>query len=384
MPSIRSMSKQFRQSKQPEPGLTTTVNGAKDLGEYIAQVKSMITQIQEDFMREMADSEASMRSQRCHGSSHDFAMQMCGITHGDLIYTETVLTQSSAFLQALAVTNECLDQLEALRKMLVNNKQQKKTAIRRLREFRNYIGSMVESFALQNMVLGTGTGVPKKTSILQERRDREERQRRENLLELSMELEPTQAKSTSRMIQDMIEMTKQNHRTVAKGLIDQANTLMSAMSARHIRNLTEVAERTVGLVKDHEKKCQAFMTQCIRLSAIEYCAKIWWFGTQNPDPDSNNSKNYYIHAEVVHDYGDAVEGKTPTCLDHHFKASRAAAYFEFCAENRPAPRICITVHGNPEGGDNNPLICKYDFDDELAETILTDEAIDQFEEARGV
>lgn len=380
------MSKQSKQSKQP--GLTTTVNGAKDLDEYIAQVSGMITQIQENFKSEMADSEANMRSQRSHGSSHDFAMQMCGITHGDLIYTETVLPQSSAFLQALAVANECLDQLEALRKMLVNNKQQKKTAVRRLREFRNYIGSMVESFALQNMVLGTststGTGAgatiqpPKKTSILQER------QRRENLLELSMELETTETKPTSKMIQDMIEMTKQNHRTVSKGLIDQANTLVSAMRARHIRSLAEVAERTVGLVKDHEKKCQAFMTQCLRLSAIEYCAKIWWFETQNPDPNPNSSKNYYIHAEVVHDYGDAVEGEQPDRFDHHFKASRAAAYFEFCAENRPAPRICITVHGDPdpERGNTSPLICKYELDQEFAETILTDEAIDQFEQAR--
>ena len=352
----------------------------------------MITQIQENFMRELADSEARCRKQRCRGSSHDFAMEMCAITHAGIVYTETKLPQSSAFLQALAVTNECLDQLEALRKMLVNNKQQKKTAIRRLREFRNYIGSMVESFALQNMVLGTSTGTgagatiqpPKKTSILEERRHREELQTRENLLELGMALEPTQPKPTSRMIQDMIEMTKQNHRTVSKGLIDQANTLMSAMRARHIRNLAEVAERTVELVKDHEKKCQAFMTQCLRLSAIEYCAKIWWFGTQNPDPNPNSSKNYYIRAQVVHDYGDAVEGQTPTCLDHHFKASRAAAYFEFCAENRPAPRICITVHGDPDPAHGNtiPLICKYDFDQELAETILTDEAIDQFEETR--
>ena len=392
-PRARYMSKQSKKSKKSkqskQPGLTTTVHGAKDLDEYIAQVSGMIALIQENFMREMADSKANMRSQRCRGSSHDFAMEMCGITHGDLIYTETVLPQSSAFLQALAVANECLDQLEALRKMLVNNKQQKKTAIRRLREFRNYIGSMVESFALQNMVLGTSTGTgagatiqpPKKTSILQERRHR---QRRENLLELSMELEPTQPKPTSRMIQDMIEMTKQNHRTISRGLIDQANTLVSAMRARHIRSLAEVAERTVGLVKDHEKKCRAFMTQCLRLSAIEYCAKIWWFGTQNPDPNPNSSKNYYIRAQVADDYGDAVEGKTPTCLDHHFKASRATAYFEFCAENRPAPRICITVHGDPdpERGNTIPLICKYDFDQELAETILTDEAIDQFEEAR--
>ena len=378
-PRFRSMSKKFKQSKQSkqsskqskqskQPGLTTTVHGAKDLDEYIAQVSGMITQIKENFMHEMADSEARCRKQRCRGSSHDFAMEMCGITHAGVVYTETVLNQSSAFLQALAVANECLDQLEALRKMLVNNKQQKRTAIRRLREFRNYIGSMVESFALQNMVLG----------------NTEELQTRENLLELSMELEPTQPKPTFRMIQAMIEMTKQNHRTISKGLIDQANTLVSATRARHIRSLAEVAERTVGLVKDHEKKCQAFMTQCLRLSAIEYCAKIWWFGTQNPDPNPNSSKNYYIRAQVAHDYGDAVEGKTPTCLDHHFKASRATAYFEFCAENRPAPRICITVHGDPdpERGNTIPLICKYDFDQELAETILTDEAIDQFEEAR--
>ena len=337
---MSKQSKQFKQSKQP--GLTTTVNGAKDLSEYIAQVKSMITQIQENFMREMADSEASMRSQRCRGSSHDFAMEMCGITHADLIYRETKLPQYSVFLQALAVANECLDQLEALRKMLVNNKQQKRTAIRRLRELRN------------------------------------------NYLHASnAELE---IKSPNKSVQQSIEMTKQNHRTVAKGLIDQANTLMSAMRTRYILGVVKSAEDTIGAVMDHAQKCQAFMTQCLRLSAIEYCAKIWWVGTQNPDPDSNpnSSKNYYIHAEVVHDYGDAVEGKTPTCLDHHFKASRAAAYFEFCAENRPAPRICITVHGDPdpEEGNNNPLICKYELDQEFAETILTDEAIEEFEEAR--
>ena len=337
-----------KQSKQPV--LTTTVNGAKELGEYITQITGMITLIHENFKSELADSEASMRSQRCRGSSHDFAMEMCGITHGDLIYKETKLPQSSAFLQALAVANECLDQLEALRKMLVNNKQQKKTAIRRLRELRNQCHQDNSANILDSLGVGL----------------------------------ETEASPICKSVQQLIEMTKQTHRTVSKGLIDQANTLMSAMRARHIRSLAEVAERTVGLVKDHEKKCQAFMTQCLRLSAIEYCAKLWWFETQNPNP--NSSKNYYIHARVVHDYDDAVEGEQPDRFDHHFKASRAAAYFAFCAENRPAPRICITVHGDPdpERRNTSPLICKYELDQEFAETILTDEAIDQFEEARRV
>jgi hypothetical protein len=385
------MSKKFKQSKQSkqskQPGLTTTVHGAKDLDEYIAQVSGMITQIKENFMHEMADSEARCRKQRCRGSSHDFAMEMCGITHAGVVYTETVLNQSSVFLQVLAVANECLDQLEALRKMLVNNKQQKRTAIRNLRELRNYLhahNAMVEFFAAQNPDLVLKP--LKKPSILQERRDREEHQRRENLLEHSMELEIKPPNPTIRNVQRMIESTKQNHRTISKGLIHQATKLMDAIRTRHILDLAKAADDTAGAVLEHEKKCQAFMTQCLRLSAIEYCAKIWWFGTQNPDPNPNSSKNYYIRAQVAHDYGDAVEGKTPTCLDHHFKASRATAYFEFCAENRPAPRICITVHGDPDPAHGNtiPLVCKYDFDQELAETILTDEAIDQFQCARGV
>lgn len=377
---VRSKSKQSKQ-----PGLTAAVNGAKELDKYITQVKSMIAQIQENFMREMADSEARCRKQRCRGSSHDFAMEMCGITHGDLVYRETKLPQSSAFLQAFAVATECLDQLEALRKMLVNNKQQKRTAIRSFRELRNYLhahNAMVEFFAAQNPDLVLKP--LKKPSILQERRDREEHQRQQRLLEHGMDLEIKSPNSnpTIRSVQRMIESTKQNHRTVSKGLIDQATKLIAAMRSRHILGVVNAAEDTAGAVLEHEKKCQAFMTQCLRLSAIEYCAKRWWFETQNQNPDK--SKNYYIHAEVVHDYGDSVEGHTPTCLDHHFKASRAAAYFEFCAENRPAPRICITVHGDPDpkGGNNNPLVCKYEFDQEFAETILTDEAIDQFEEAR--
>jgi hypothetical protein len=365
--------------------LTAAVHGPKDVQAYINQVKSMIAQIQENFMREMADSEARCRKQRCRGSSHDFAMEMCGITHGNVVYNETKLPQFSAFLQALAVATECLDQLEALRKMLVNNKQQKRTAIRSFRELRNCLHAhnlMVEFFAAHNPDLVLKP--LKKPSIIQERRDREEHQRRENLLEHSTELEIKSPNPTIKSVQRMIESTKQNHRTVSKGLIDQATKLIAAMRARYILGVVKAAHDTVGAVLEHEKKCQAFMTQCLRLSAIEYCAKLWWFKTQNPDPDK--SKNYYIHAEVVHDYGDAVEGKTPTCLDDHFKASRAAAYFEFCAENRPVPRICITVHGDPDpvdDGNNNPLICKYEFDQEFAETILTDEAIDQFECSRG-
>jgi hypothetical protein len=348
--SVRSKSKKYKQ-----PGLTTTVNGAKELDAYITQVNGMITQIQENFMREMADSEARCRKQRCRGSSHDFAMEMCGITHADLVYRETKLPQSSSFLQALAVATNCLDQLESLRKMLVNNKQQKRTTIRKLRELCNQIH--------QQFKLVSATDLE---------------------LELEVEIMPSNPNPIIRNVQQMIESTKQNHRTVSKGLIDQATKLIAAMRSRYILGLVAAAEDTVGAILEHEKKCQAFMTQCLRLSAIEFCAKLWWFETQNPNPDPNNSKNYYIHAEVVHDYGDSVEGQTPTCLDHHFKASRAAAYFEFCAENRPVPRICITVHGDPDprGGNNNPLVCKYDFDQEFAETILTDEAIDQFEEAR--
>lgn len=345
MPSSTRTGSKSKQSKQS--GLTTAVNGAKELGEYITQVKSMITQVQENFTSELADSEARCRNQRCRGSSHDFAMEMCGVTHADLIYRETKLPQSSVFLQALAAANECLDQLEALRKMLVNNKQQKKTTIRSLRELRNYLQTQTQR---QN-------------------------QPREQVMELGTGHEMNPPNPTINGVQRMIESTKQNHRTVSKGLINQATKLMSATRARYILGVVNAAEDTTGAVLEHEKKCQAFMTRCLRLSAIEYCAKLWWFETQNPDP--NNSKNYYIRAEVHdYDYGDYDYG------DYHFKASRAAAYFEFCAENRPVPKICITVL-DLDDGNNNQLVCKYELDQELAETILTDEAIDQFEETRS-
>ena len=357
-----------------ETPLTAAVHGPKDVQAYLAEVTGLLAQIRADFMHEMADSAARCRKQRCPGSSHDFAMQMCGITHGNVVYNQTDLPQFSAFLQAESILLACLAQIEALRKMLVSNKQQKRNAIRRLRELRNslHYARTEECRECQErakfMELGTG-------------------------LEMMDDLLPN---PITKNVQRMIESTKQTHRSVSKGLIDQVTRLMSAIRARYILDLAKAAHDTVGAVLEHEKKCQAFMTQCLRLSAIEYCAKLWWFETQNPDSgsgsgsgsdfDFDSTPNYYIHAEVVHDYGDAVEGKTPNCLDHHFKASRAAAYFEFCAENRPAPRICITVHGDPDPLDdenNNSIICKYELDQEFAETILTDEAIDQFEEARN-
>lgn len=340
--------KQSTQSKQSKT-LTTVVHGPKDVKAYITQVTEMATKIRANFMSEMAQS-ASSCNQRCPESSYDFAMEMCGVAHRTRVYHEN-LPQFSVFLQTESVLLARLAQLESLRKMLVNNKQQKRTAIPRLRELRNYLLQMTQH------------------------------QNQEQVMELLPHPHPTVMS-----VQRMIESTKQNHRTISKGLIDQATRLMNAIRTRHILDLAKAADDTAGAVMEHAQKCQSFMTQCLRLSAIEYCAKIWWFGTQNPDP--NNSKNYYIHAGVVHDYdyGDAtVEGETPNPCDYHFKASRAAEYFAFCAENnRPMPEIYITVYGDPdpEGGNNNPLIFKYKLDQELAETILTDEAIDYFEEAR--
>jgi hypothetical protein len=332
-----------KQSKQSKT-LTTVVHGPKDVKAYITQVTEMATKIRANFMSEMAQS-ASSCNQRCPESSYDFAMEMCGVTHRTRVYHEN-LPQFSVFLQTESVLLARLAQLESLRKMLVNNKQQKRTAIPRLRELRNYLLQMTQH------------------------------QNQEQVMELLPHPHPTVMS-----VQRMIESTKQSHRTISKGLIDQATKLMDAIRTRHILDLAKAADDTAGAVMEHAQKCQSFMTQCLRLSAIEYCAKIWWFGTQNPDP--TNSKNYYIHAEVV--YGDTVKGETPNPCDYHFKASRAAEYFAFCAENnRPMPEIYITVYGDPdpEGGNNNPLIFKYKLDQELAETILTDEAIDYFEEAR--
>jgi hypothetical protein len=276
---------------------------------------------------------------------------MCRIAHNDFVYAATMLPQCSAFLQAKEAVEECLGQIELVRRMVVTNKQQKKTMIRKLR---NLIARERQAhMMLPALVIDKNPAtqhIMKSVAALEEEED--------------------ESSPTIKGLRAVIAQTKQNHRTVGKNLLKQATALMDAMRNQHIFAYKTAAESTIGAIMNHASACSAFMRQTLHLAVIQFCASRWWNEFEKPATTTTTSTTYRIKAELA------------SGLHAKFDVSHTGHYLSFLEEGCPVPDIRIVVYAATAAtNDNERVYCSYVFDNTLAETILTDEAVEAFEEA---
>lgn len=354
--------------------LSISVNGAKELKSYIDAVTDTFTEIRATFESDLNQSAAKCEELPICLGDHEFRAKMCVICHNDLVHAATKLPQSSPFLQGEEAAVDALAQLECLRKMLVNNKQQKKTSIRRIRRL---IANDLKTVQLLPSLLGVEVG--KQASVVDT-----------HIRMLSLEDEPASVKG----FRKLIEETKKTHRTISRNLLKQVNSQMKTMRNLYIPAYINAAQITAGAISVHASACQAFLRQTLHLAVIQYCASLWWHEYEKAGlyPELNSSECHVI-AEL------ASESR-PSLLEKKFDISRTASYMAFVDEDTPIPKIRISVYGNPvkpakkdtsnSNGNSNcndetyetPLLCAYDFDQTLAETIFTDEAVAAFENAQ--
>jgi hypothetical protein len=210
-----------------------------------------------------------------------------------------------------------LNELEHLRKMLVTNKQQKKTAIREIRRIRSSIrrGS-------QPVQASTDVNEP---------------------FDCLLEYESPEIKD----LNQFVETLKQNHRTNARKLCEQANRILLVLRTRDILAYKMAAENTIGAIIHHAEKCRTFIAHCRYIAGIEYCAYAWWMETQK---DPMDHSPYYVTA---------------------FLEDESTRY----RSDSQYPRIRVVIRSSV---DNSAVFCEY-MNQELADTILTDDAIRAFE-----
>ena len=336
--------------------LPESVKGVKELKKYIIEMTTLLANIQSTFEADLARPESSVgRRVRICLKDHDFRNEMCQIAHADFVYAETQLPECSAYIQAKQAAHDCLAQIELVRKMMVTNKQQKKTTIRKLR--RVIAREKKAQLMLPALVID-------KTSALIDRHLQ------------SVSLEGEDASPTIKSLLSIISETKQNHRTVSKNLLKQAADLMDAMRNQHLLTYSMAAESTIGAIMNHASACSAFMQQTLRLSVIQFCASRWWNEFEKPaNPNHPHADTYYY-----------VSVELNSGLHAKFDVSHSGHYLSFIEENGPVPDIRVVVYAT----NMNTLInecdkrvhCSYVLDNALAETILTDEAIEAFEEAQ--
>ena len=328
---------------------TATINGAKDLKKYIDGNNQLIQQILEEYLRDIQQPAALVHQPTQEikfpkNTSWNLRADLCRADHSSFVYKRIGLPQFSTFLQKEATLNEALTQLDQLRKMLVTNKQQKKTAIRKIHEI---IRLVKETEEIRDQRLPSPTFDFVTTMATDDDDDSAEDDRNDFLLE---RCDSTIVKS----LKAQIETTKQNHRTITRNLLQQVNSIVKAVR-HYIVDLKRSAEDNVGEIIHHAEKCRAFIAKCFDYAVLSYCAHAWWHETQKDAMDHG-----YYHLEV----------ETVNPDDTVFNPNAAAT-----TENNL--RICVYA-GNTIRQES--LAHVYDYDHDLAQAIYTPETICEIEQ----
>lgn len=331
--------------------LPTSVNGAKELKEYINRVNGIVQAIRREFENDLKQDRANVEIPNTFLGSRNISCEMCQVAHRDYVYYETRLPQQSAFLQAEQIVLDAIGALEHLRKMLVTNKQQKRTM---LRNIRRSIASERSALALPPTAQQSSQSFANPDNGVAEP------------FECLLEYEGPAIKG----LKQLGEQLKQNHQTIARNILQQAQPILIAMRTRGILAYKLAAENTIGKIIHHAEKCRTFIAQSRYLACIEYCASAWWMETQK---DPMDHSPYYVRA--------LLEGEsTPSSFSESSAVQRPVSVF-----GETAQQIVIEVQSanvSPSFDDSSKMMevvfSEY-LDQELAETILTEEAVRAFE-----
>jgi len=336
MPSRKSTNYRRSSATSAANGIfTTTIHGAKDLKEYISRITEIVQGVRREFDRDVQQPLARVEEPGTFLGSRKFDVTMCRVDHDSIRHSEIVLPQCSGFLKAEQVVHDDMELLENIRKMLVTNEHQRNRSVKNLKKTRNQV-----SAALKSVLTGC-------------------------VEELELEPEIPGDKEIKLLIQQQVQQVQQNHRTVANNLCKQAELIVRALRTRDILAYKVAAEKTIQKIIRHADLCRKFIAECRQIACIEYCASAWWMETQR---DPMDHSPYYVIA--------VSEGE-PT----KFNAS-AVEYSALVSGRRAPPRILIEVHSANRFSDDNSCVVVFSqyLDQELAETILTEEAVAAFED----
>ena len=188
------------------------VNGCTELKQYIQTTTQFVQDIRAELDADLTQPKAVVPFTHEH--------EMTALKHSCFV-RDKVRHQASAFAVAESAIHEALAQLEIIRKMLVNNKQTKRTAVRGIQKI------IAEMHALISALEGT---IETNASPIQQ-------------------------------LRQMKESTKQHHRTVSRSLLQHANRILIAMRTKHILAYKLAAQDAVGEIIHHAEKCRAFIAK---------------------------------------------------------------------------------------------------------------------------
>lgn len=307
------------------------IKGAKGMANFIKELTATFENIKQVLERDLAQPAAIVNENDegyalCRNSTFQFKAHMASVAHRTFIHHITRCLPSELVSAEYDVT-ESLHQLQNLLKMIVNNKQQQKMTIKQIKQIHS--AKVIQGHHDENTVL---------------------------------------------LLDQLIETTKGNHRTVARKILEQAKFAMRLAKSR-VLAYKNAADTTIGKIIHYADRCHAFVKRCSDKALIEKCASMWWFDTQKDAMDHSDYRISVVDVDAKDDESD---------LDALLKnplPSRYTSFSELTPESAAnLGNIRIFVHSCPTTRENpdSMIVTVYDMDQELAETILTDEAVRSF------
>jgi hypothetical protein len=134
-------------------------------------------------------------------------------------------------------------------------------------------------------------------------------------------------------------------------------------------------ETVIQDVINHAEKCRAYMARARQLELIEYCASAWWLETQK---DAMDNDYYHVWAVMADSRDNSSMIFRAEALQHDYHKSTRDM-----VDTAVSSGIKIIVRGAPTMEHPCPVVAAYELDQELAETIFTEEAVASFENEHG-
>ena len=248
------------QTKEEEIIPRLPVGGAKELKGRIHEYITLVNKMKNDFECSVNSPEAKVDPAPICVPLHEFHSSQCAVRHRDFI--RKVCRESQTLSIPESNVNCALAALENFRKMLVTNKQHRKTA---------HKDSHRVSTAIQ--------------ASLQTTMD---------------ELEhPMNAFSVELMKIDA--EAKQHHRTMSRNILEEVNRILVQLRTQFILTLQTALDDSIGKIIQHAEESREFIERTRRFALLEFCASRW-FHAQKDDADSNE---YFVGIHETHG-GDRV------------------------------------------------------------------------------
>lgn len=240
------------------------IKGPKELQEYMSRFLEMKNQIKTVFEAGLSSPLASIKYDNsfiCRPWHHHQAEMRC-VTHVDFI-RKTITAETTGTEHAETAINVAVQQLERFRKMLVDNKQHRKTTHRQNCRARLHFKNEV---AFNYTIMG---------------------------FENELENDPRENHPCVLMLKQMDAASKQHHQTVASKILKEINSLVLVIRQNLILAYQVATENAIGGIMHHAEKGREFIQKCQQLAMVEYCATVWWFNTQK---DAMDDADYYVDA----------------------------------------------------------------------------------------